>query len=260
MGDEKQFLVEEIRLLKTQKSKALYERAKRVLPAGVSYILRFMEPYPFYTAFARGSKLLDVDGNEYIDFWMGHHALILCHNPPQVIKAVRQQLGRGTHFGTSHELEVALAEQTVKMIPSVDMVRFTNSGTEANMYAARLVRTYTGREKIAKFEGGWHGGYDALHKSVKAPFDVPESGGYYEGKEYTVQVKEIFKGKPNKKINIFSENTSGRFPMEIGKTYVIFLHQELGRYQIDNCGNSGLLSEKQATVKSVRQLRETMIK
>src|SRR3989304_9441642 len=91
-------------LLKTKKSKALYERAKRVLPAGVSYILRFMEPYPFYTASAKGSKLLDVDGNEYIDFWMGHHALIFGHSPPAILKVIRQQLAKGTHFVKSHGL------------------------------------------------------------------------------------------------------------------------------------------------------------
>ena len=164
-------------LSKTKKSKKLYERAKHVLPAGVSYIIRFMKPYPFYTAWARGSKLVDVDGNEYVDFWMGHHALIFGHSPPKVMKEVKRQLDRGTHYGTSHELEIALAEQVVKMVPSVDMIRFTNSGTEANMYATRLARTYTGRDRIAKFEGGWHGGYDALHKAVKPPFDVPESGG-----------------------------------------------------------------------------------
>jgi len=168
-------------LSKTKKSKKLYERAKHVLPAGVSYIIRFMEPYPFYTAWARGSKLVDVDGNEYVDFWMGHHALIFGHSPPNVMREVRRQLDRGTHYGTSHELEVALAEQVVRMVPNVEMIRFTNSGTEANMYAIRLARTYTGRDKIAKFEGGWHGGYDALHKAVKPPFDVPESGGLTQG-------------------------------------------------------------------------------
>jgi len=164
-------------LSKTKKSQRLYERAKRVLPAGVSYILRFMEPYPFYTAWTRGSKLVDVDGNEYIDFWMGHHALICGHSPPSVMGEVRRQLEKGTHYGTCHELEIALAEQVAKIVPSAEMIRFTNSGTEANMYATRLARTYTGRDKIAKFEGGWHGGYDALHKAVKPPFDVPESGG-----------------------------------------------------------------------------------
>lgn len=162
---------------KTQKSKELYERAKSVLPAGVSYAIRHFEPYPFYTARAKGSKLFDVDGNEYVDFWLGHTALILGHSPLAIVEAVRQQLENGTHYGTSHELEIKLAEQIVKIVASAEMVRFTNSGTEANMYATRLARAYTGRSKIAKFEGGWHGGYDALHTSVKYPFDVPESAG-----------------------------------------------------------------------------------
>jgi glutamate-1-semialdehyde 2,1-aminomutase len=166
---------------KTQKSKELYEKAKSVLPAGVSYAIRHFEPYPFYTARAKGSKLFDVDGNEYIDFWLGHTALILGHSPPAVIEAVKKQLENGTHYGTSHELEIKLAKQIVKIVPSAEMVRFTNSGTEANMYATRLTRAYTGRSKIAKFEGGWHGGYDALHISVKYPFDIPESAGLTAG-------------------------------------------------------------------------------
>ncbi len=166
---------------RTQKSRTLYERAKNVLPAGVSYGIRFFEPYPFYTARAEGSKLYDVDGNEYIDFWMGHGTHILGHSPSVVVEAVKRQIGNGTHYGTSHELEVALAEQVVKMVPSAEMVRFTNSGTEANMYAIRLARAYTGRSKIIKFEGGWHGGYDALHVGVKYPFDIPESAGLMAG-------------------------------------------------------------------------------
>jgi glutamate-1-semialdehyde 2,1-aminomutase len=166
---------------RTSRSRALYDRARKVLPAGVSYSIRFFEPYPFYTARASGSKLYDVDGNEYIDFWLGHTALILGHSPPVVVKAVQEQLVRGTHYGTEHELEIALAEQVVKMIPSVEMMRFTNSGTEANMYAVRLARAYTGRNKIAKFEGGWHGGYDALQKAVKPPYNLPESAGLTQG-------------------------------------------------------------------------------
>jgi len=168
-------------LSKTQKSKNLYERAKKFLPAGVSYAIRHFEPYPFYTAKARGSKLYDVDGNEYVDFWLGHTALILGHSPPAIVEAVKKQLENGTHYGTSHELEIKLAEQIVKIVPSAEMVRFTNSGTEANMYATRLARAYTSRAKIAKFEGGWHGGYDALHVSVKYPFDIRESAGLTAG-------------------------------------------------------------------------------
>ncbi|MBS7621345.1 glutamate-1-semialdehyde 2,1-aminomutase, partial [Candidatus Bathyarchaeota archaeon] len=146
-----------------------------------SYGIRFFEPYPFYTARAKGSKLYDVDGNEYVDFWMGHGTHILGHSPPAVVEAVNRQVENGTHYGTSHELEVALAEQVVKMVPSAEMVRFTNSGTEANMYAIRLARAYTGKSKIIKFEGGWHGGYDALHVGVKYPFHIPESAGLTAG-------------------------------------------------------------------------------
>jgi len=168
-------------LAKTQKSKQLHERAKRVFPAGVSYFIRLMEPYPFYTKKAEGSKLIDADGNEYIDFWIGHYTLILGHSPPNIIRKVKRQIENGTHYGTCHELEIALAEQVVKMVPSAEMVRFTNSGTEAIMYTTRLARSYTKREKIAKFEGGWHGGYDALHVAVKPPLDTPESSGLTKG-------------------------------------------------------------------------------
>lgn len=166
---------------KTPTSRTLYNRAKMVLPAGVTYGIRYFEPYPFFVAKARGSKLWDVDGNEYIDFWLGHTALILGHSPREVVKAVEKQLENGTLYGVSHELEVTLAEQVAKMVPSAEMVRFTNSGTEANMYATRLARAFTGRNTIAKFEGGWHGGYDALHIGVKQPFDLPESAGLTRG-------------------------------------------------------------------------------
>lgn len=166
---------------RTPKSRRLFDRARRVLPAGVSYFIRYMEPYPFYSARAHGSKLYDVDGNEYVDFWIGHYALILGHSPHRVMSEVRRQLDKGTHLGTAHELEIALAEQVTKMVPSAKMVRFANSGTEAMMYATRLVRSVTKRDKIGKFEGGWHGGYDALHIAVKPPFNVPESSGLTRG-------------------------------------------------------------------------------
>jgi len=166
---------------KTPKSRELYEKAKKFLPEGVSYSIRYFEPYPFYTAKAKGSKLYDVDGNEYVDFWLGHTALILGHSPQAVVEAVKRQLENGTHYGTSHELEIELAEQVAKMVPNAEMTRFTNSGTEANMYATRLARAYTGRSKIAKFEGGWHGGYDSLHVGVKYPFNIPESAGLTSG-------------------------------------------------------------------------------
>jgi len=166
---------------KTPKSKILFKRAEKVLPAGVSYGIRYFEPYPFYTVKAKGSKLHDVDGNEYVDFWLGHGALILGHGSPAIVKAIKEQLENGTQYGTSHELEIELAEKVANTVPNAQMIRFTNSGTEANMYATRLARAYTGKDKIAKFEGGWHGGYDALHVGVKYPFDIPESAGLTAG-------------------------------------------------------------------------------
>jgi len=162
---------------KTTKSRQLFDRASHVLPGGVSYAIRDFAPYPFYVHHASGANLWDLDGNAYKDYWLGHGALILGHAHPRVIEAVTQQVRQGSHYGFSHVLEVELAELVTRMVPSAEMVRFTSSGTEANMYAVRLARTYTGRQKIAKFEGGWHGGYDVLQVAVHAPFDKPESGG-----------------------------------------------------------------------------------
>ena len=162
---------------RTGKSKELFERANRVLPAGVSYGIRALPPYPFYIDHAKGVKLYDVDGNVYTDFWVGHGALILGHAPDVVIEAVDKQLPYGTHFGFSHEHEIELAERIVKYVPSAEMVRYTSSGTEANMYGTRLARAYTGRNKMLKIEGGWHGGYDSLHAYVSRPFGRLESAG-----------------------------------------------------------------------------------
>lgn len=184
----------------TAKSRKLYERAQRFLPAGVSYFVRFMEPYPFYTERAKGGKLFDVDGNEYIDFWIGHYALILGHSPPKVMHEVKRQLDSGTHYGTAHELEVTLAEQVVKMVPGAEMVRFTNSGTEAMMYATRLARTITKRDQIGKFEGGWHGGYDALHTAVKQPYSISESNGLTSGALQDTTVLPYNKIEPVRKV------------------------------------------------------------
>jgi glutamate-1-semialdehyde 2,1-aminomutase len=162
---------------RTKKSESLYERAKKVLPAGVSYSIRALPPYPFYVKEAKGVKLLDVDENTYTDYWVGHGALILGHSPHPVIQAVDKQLDKGTHFGFAHEFEVALAEKIVKHIPSAEKIRYCASGTEANMYGTRLARAYTGKMKMLKIEGGWHGGYDSLHAYVNPPYGKLESAG-----------------------------------------------------------------------------------
>jgi len=165
----------------TPRSREMYEKAKSIYPGGISYRIRYFEPYPFCAVNANGSRLYDIDGNSYTDYWCGHFALILGHRHPVVIKAVEEQLDKGYNYGVFHDVEIELAEQVTKMVPSAEMVRFACSGTEANMYAVRLARTYTRRVKVAKFEGNWHGGYDPLHVAVKPPLDQPQSGGLAEG-------------------------------------------------------------------------------
>jgi glutamate-1-semialdehyde 2,1-aminomutase (EC 5.4.3.8) len=129
---------------------------------------------------AKGVNVWDVDGNQYVDYWMGHGAHIMGHSPDFVVKAVNEAALNGTHLGYPNTLEVEYAELLTKVIPNAEMVRFSNSGTEANMYAVRLARAYTGRKYIVKVEGGWHGGYDALHVGVNPPFEGPESLGLPE--------------------------------------------------------------------------------
>jgi glutamate-1-semialdehyde 2,1-aminomutase len=162
---------------RTKLSKELFERAKKIQPAGVSYKNRHFEPYPFFVKAARGAKLIDVDGNAYTDYWLTHLALILGHAHPNVMQAIKTQAENGWHFGVTHKLEIELSEAIRKHVPSAELIRYTSSGTEANLFAIRLARTYTKRDKIAKFEGCWHGAYDPLHLAIKPPFDRPLSGG-----------------------------------------------------------------------------------
>lgn len=164
-------------LASTPRSRAWFDRAQRVLPAGVSYGIRDLAPYPFYVERAEGSRLYDVDGRAYTDYWCGHGALILGHAPAAVVEAACRQAARGSHFGFAHPLEVELAEMVARLVPSAEMLRYTNSGTEANMYALALARAFTGRTRVAKMEGGWHGGLESLNTAVHAPFGVPEASG-----------------------------------------------------------------------------------
>ena len=164
----------------TPRSRELFERARSVLPGGTNYHIRFYKPYPAFISRAKGPLVWDVDGNAYDDYWMGHGVHVLGHAPDFVLEKVREVASRGTHPGYPHELLVEYAELLTKVLPGVEMVRFCNSGTEAVMYALRLARAYTGRKKVVKMEGGWHGAYDGLHVGVAPPYNVPESKGLPE--------------------------------------------------------------------------------
>lgn len=168
---------------RTQTSRAMFERAKKVEPAGVSYKNRHFDPYPFFVKKSRGANVIDLDGNVYTDYWCGHMALILGHAHPAVMEAIKVQVENGWHYGLVHELEVIHSEAITKHVPSAEMVRHASSGSEANFFAVRLARTFTKRSKIAKFEGAWHGAYDPLHIAMKPPFDRPPSGGITKGSQ-----------------------------------------------------------------------------
>jgi len=145
---------------RTPRSAALFERATRVLPGGSTRTTVFAPPYPPYLASGSGIRVEDVDGNTYRDFLGNYTSLILGHAHSRVVAAVEEQVRRGSAFGAPGELEIALAEELVRRIESVERVRFTNSGTEATMFAIRAARAFTGRSLIATFERAYHGTHD----------------------------------------------------------------------------------------------------
>jgi glutamate-1-semialdehyde 2,1-aminomutase len=118
-----------------------------------------------------------VDGNRYIDYNLGNGAMLLGHAHPAVVAAIQEQAPKGTHFGSDHPLQVTWADLVTRLVPSAERVRFVNSGTEANMLAARLARAFTGRDKLLRFEGHFHGWHDDLIRGFLVPFDVPGSIG-----------------------------------------------------------------------------------
>jgi glutamate-1-semialdehyde 2,1-aminomutase len=136
-----------------------------------------MEPFPIYVTHAQGSRKWDVDGNEYVDYWSGHGALLLGHNYPAVRDATVEQAQKGTHYGASHELEVEWGELVQQIVPSAEKVKFVSSGTEATLMAMRLARAFTGKDKILKIQGHFHGWHDYATIAMAPPYDEPVSRG-----------------------------------------------------------------------------------
>ncbi len=144
------------------KSRLLYRRASRAIPGGVNSPVRYYPPYPMFVAEAKGSKFRTVDGEEYLDYCMAYGALIDGHASREVAEAVQNVVEKGSIYGQPTEAEVDLAETISSLVPSMQMVRLVNSGTEATMHALRLARGFTGRKKILKFDGGFHGSHDSV--------------------------------------------------------------------------------------------------
>lgn len=166
---------------KTNLSKSWYERACNVFPGGISHNIRFFPPYPFFVERAQGRNLYDVDGNTFVDFWMGHWALILGHSPQNVVQPLVKELGQGTLFGTVNDTSVLLGEVIQKFVPTADLMRFCSTGSEATMYASRIARAFTRKKIVAKVLGGWHGFNSDLMHSVNYPFEMNEGLGLAGG-------------------------------------------------------------------------------
>ena len=148
-----------------RKSVELFEQAKKLLPGGVdspARAFRAVGGQPLFIDRGEGAYLVDVDGNRYIDYVLSWGPLILGHAHPQVVAALQAAAAKGTSYGAPSPLENELARQVIKLMPNIEMIRFVNSGTEATMSALRLARAYTGRSKIIKFEGNYHGHADML--------------------------------------------------------------------------------------------------
>ncbi|MBN1314622.1 MAG: glutamate-1-semialdehyde 2,1-aminomutase [Anaerolineales bacterium] len=156
------------------KSTEMWERSQKSLAGGVGSVSRSpiagFTPHPTFFEKGKGSRIWDVDGKEYIDYTLGFGPTLLGHCHPELNKVIIDVIeNKGTSFGQCHELEYLAAERIVKHMPSIDMVRFGNSGTEVVMLALRLARGFTGKEKIVRFEGHYHGWSDVIHWNVRSP-------------------------------------------------------------------------------------------
>ena len=159
--------IEERYAQKFGKSLAWYERGQSLFAGGITHQTRFTSPFPAYIDYAEGPYKYDVDGNRLIDYVMGNGCLLMGHNPPEITEAVAAQAHRGTHLGGATTHEVRYAEAVKRLMPSLERVRFTCSGTESTYLALRLARAYTGKTKLVKFHEHYHGWHD---------YAVPESG------------------------------------------------------------------------------------
>jgi glutamate-1-semialdehyde 2,1-aminomutase len=162
-------------------SKKRFEQAKGVFPTGVTHDTRMMEPFPIYISHAKGAHKWDVDGHKLTDYFVGHGSHILGHCPEEVVKAVQEQMARGTHPGACHDLEIEWGKLVQKLVPSAERVRFTGSGTEATLMALRLARLHSGRPKFLRFQGHFHGWHDYVTIAADPPYESLSVPGVPEG-------------------------------------------------------------------------------
>jgi glutamate-1-semialdehyde 2,1-aminomutase len=163
---------QETYLSRTAASRRLHEQACQVMPGGDTRTSAYWAPYPLFIDRGEGCRLWDADGNVYVDFVNNYTSLILGHAHPAVLETVTRELARGTAYAAPLVPQIELASMLVDRVPSLDAVRFCNSGTEATLYALRAARAFTGRERFIKIEGGFHGTHDAVEVSVAPDVDA----------------------------------------------------------------------------------------
>jgi glutamate-1-semialdehyde 2,1-aminomutase len=176
--------------MRHDESRSLYDRALSVLPGGVNSSVRATRPYPFFVERGDGAHVVDADGNRYIDYVMGYGPLLYGHDPPEAVQAaIQSHASEGPMYGAPTEIEVDLAEFVARHVPSVEMTRFVNSGTEATVSAVRLARGYTGRDKIVVMQGGYHGAQESTLVEGGPESAQPSSPGIPESfAEHTIPV------------------------------------------------------------------------
>jgi glutamate-1-semialdehyde 2,1-aminomutase len=227
------------------KSKQLWERALKV-SRGIHSDPAYIFPFSIYFSHARGSHKWDVDANEYIDYTMGYGSLLLGHAHPALVEAVSKQITKGTHFGAENELEIEWAERICQLIPAAEKVEFVLSGTEANMLIARLVRAYTGRNKILKFAEHYFGWDDDTMPAVAPPYD----------KLYGGQIPPLYDDAVSGTTLVIPCNDQDSMEKALAQQDIAALFLEGGGA---NCGRIGMPPELVHRAKELTQRYKTLL-
>lgn len=235
-------LKQEVRA-RTPKSGEAFHRAEVVYPHGEISAARGFDPWPFYAVQGEGAYIWDMDGNKYVDCCMCYGVLLLGHRPPMVIEALKKQLEKPTHYGCPHPEEVDYGEKFVECVPGADMLVLCNSGNEAIHKSVSIVRSYTGKDKIAKFEGGFHGSNEYSMWSIgpvpdlMGPLDrpnpVPHASGMTKSQEENILILpfgeesafDLIEEFANELAVVMIEPVVGPGTLTVGKEYLQMLRE-----------------------------------
>jgi glutamate-1-semialdehyde 2,1-aminomutase len=231
---------------RTKSSKVLHEKAKSFLPGGDTRTITYFKPYPSYIEKGKGSRIWDADGNEIIDFQNNYTSLIHGHAHEGIAEAVREQIGKGSVFSSPLKQQTELAEIICNRVSSVDKLRLTNSGTEATMHTVRAARAFTGRTKIVKIEGGYHGSTDIFEASVEPDID---KAGTLENPKSIADSKGVPQEIMDQVIIVPFNN------IEVAKRLIELNHKDIAAFIIEPIlGSAGMLEPDKEYLKFIREI------